>query len=159
MKETNLYKKLLEIKKLVPHLEKEKAGYNYKYTSPESVLNTFNPLMNEAGIFLKTEVLEATPERVTVITKTGEKIETLYTLKMKFTFIDVDSDDILECLWCSSGCNGDEKGLGSALTYAERYFLLKTFNVSTGEDDPDARQEERGEQPRGTYKKSNDYEI
>ena len=30
-----------------------------------------------------------------------------------------------------------EKGLGSALTYAERYFLLKYFHINTDEDDID----------------------
>lgn len=33
--------------------------------------------------------------------------------------------------------NGFEKGLGSALTYAERYFLLKYFHIATDEDDID----------------------
>ena len=35
------------------------------------------------------------------------------------------------------GMNGFEKGLGSALTYAERYFLLKYFHIATDEDDID----------------------
>ena len=30
------------------------------------------------------------------------------------------------------------QALGSGLTYANRYFLLKYFNVATSEDDPDA---------------------
>ena len=33
--------------------------------------------------------------------------------------------------------NDWEKGLGSALTYAERYFLLKYFHIATDEDDID----------------------
>jgi hypothetical protein len=34
-----------------------------------------------------------------------------------------------------------EKGVGKALTYGEKYFLLKTFNIATDKDDPDAFQE------------------
>ena len=30
-----------------------------------------------------------------------------------------------------------EKGVGKALTYAEKYFLLKFFNIPTDEADPD----------------------
>ena len=46
-----------------------------------------------------------------------------------------------ENIFFSSGLNGDEKGVGSALTYAERYFFLKYFNVPTDDDDPDSFQE------------------
>ena len=38
----------------------------------------------------------------------------------------------------SQGCNGFDKGVGSAETYAERYFLLKYFHIATDEDDVDA---------------------
>jgi hypothetical protein len=34
--------------------------------------------------------------------------------------------------------NAWDKGLGSALTYAERYYLMKTFHIATDEDDIDA---------------------
>lgn len=33
-----------------------------------------------------------------------------------------------------------EKGVGKALTYAEKYFLLKQFNIATDTDDPDSFQ-------------------
>ena len=38
--------------------------------------------------------------------------------------------------------NAWDKGLGSALTYGERYFLLKFFHIQTDYDDVDARQDE-----------------
>ena len=34
--------------------------------------------------------------------------------------------------------NNWDKGLGSALTYGERYFLLKFFHIATDKDDVDA---------------------
>jgi hypothetical protein len=40
-------------------------------------------------------------------------------------------------MFAANGQNDFEKGLGSALTYAERYFLLKYFHISTDEDDID----------------------
>ena len=40
--------------------------------------------------------------------------------------------------WFGSGINGDEKGFGSALTYAERYFMIKQFNIPMDNDDPDS---------------------
>ena len=34
------------------------------------------------------------------------------------------------------------KAHGTALTYAERYFLMKFFNIPTDEDDADAKQKQ-----------------
>ena len=37
----------------------------------------------------------------------------------------------------ANGQNDWDKGVGSAMTYAERYFLLKYFHIATDEDDID----------------------
>ena len=135
----NLFEKLLEVKKQVPYLKKGTKAYQFNYASPETVLGHINPLLNEQGILLKTEVLKTNSERVTTKTKSGEKDETLYKVDMKFTWVNCsDPNDRDENLWFGSGVNGDEQGFGSALTYAERYFMLKYFNIPTGKDDPDS---------------------
>ena len=136
----NLYQKLLEVKKAVPYLKKGTKAYNFDYASPETVLGVLNPLLNDQGIILKTEVIESDSERVTVKTKNNEKEETLYKLKLKMTWVNTDDPiaDRDENYWFASGINGDEQGVGSALTYAERYFMLKYFNIPTGKDDPDS---------------------
>ena len=46
-------------------------------------------------------------------------------------------------LFGANGQNDWEKGLGSALTYAERYFLLKFFHIATDEDDIDNEQRKK----------------
>jgi hypothetical protein len=56
---------------------------------------------------------------------------------MRFTWIDCESGESDINLFGANGQNDWEKGLGSALTYAERYFLLKYFHISTDEDDID----------------------
>ena len=152
----NIYKKLLEIKKKLPYLKKDREkgnGLLYSYVTPEAVLGSINPLLNEAGIFLKTEVLKCTTTRIfskqkgidVYLNKIPQGViidvhETLFDLDLKFTWVDTEDGERDECLFSASGVNGDEKGLGSALTYAERYFMLKTFNIPTGNDDPDAFQ-------------------
>ena len=148
----SIYKKLLEVKKQVPYLKKDKKSFQYSYATPSLVLGVFNPLLNEVGILLKTEVVSMTNDRIFIKTKedktkSTEKekafldvYETLYTLNLRFTWIDVETGEKDENLFSASGVNGDEKGVGSALTYAERYFFLKYFNVPTDDDDPDAFQ-------------------
>lgn len=135
----NLFQKLIEVKKQVPYLKKDARGYNFNYANPEAVLGALNPLLNEAGVFLKSEVLESSYERMLIKTKNGEKYENLFVVKMKMTFVNVDNpEERDENLWASAGINGDEQGFGSALTYGERYFMLKYFNIPTGADDPDS---------------------
>lgn len=143
MEKKTLAYKLLEVKKKVPFIKKETSGYKYKYADPETVLGTMNPLLNEAGLFLQTEITGTKTERVNITDKNGVHEESLFVIEMLFTWIDVETGERLPTKWSSSGVNGDEKGLGSALTYAERYFMLKTFNIATGEDDPDAKQDDK----------------
>jgi len=167
----SIYKKLLEVKKKVPYLQKDKQSFQYSYATPSLVLGVFNPLLNEAGLLLKTEVLSMSSERVLVKSKEDKArtkkhkpqvkdnigniidigqpaemafidvYETLYALEMRFTWVDVETGEKDVNLFFASGLNGDEKGVGSALTYAERYFFLKYFNVPTDSDDPDSFQE------------------
>jgi len=65
------------------------------------------------------------------------KSEILSKVMMRFTWIDVISGQKDENSFGANGQNDWEKGLGSALTYAERYFLLKFFHIATDEDDID----------------------
>jgi hypothetical protein len=56
---------------------------------------------------------------------------------MRFTWVDVETGEKDENLFAANGQNDWDKGVGSALTYAERYFLLKYFHIPTDEDDID----------------------
>lgn len=139
----SIYKKLLEIQKEVDHFVKDEKGHNYEYTTGNQVLNKIRPLMNDKGLLLKQEVLDFTNELITYKTKYGEKTEVLTATKQKFTWIDSESGEKDEILFGGNGFNDFDKGFGSALTYSERYFLLKYFHVPTDELDPDKRQEEK----------------
>ena len=149
----NLQQKLLQAKKRVPYFKKDKAGHQYKYASPDVVLGTLNPILNELGIRLKTEIIDVHTEKVFAkprgfdvfidgkkTTQVHDVYETMYHIKFRMTWIDVDTDERDENMWFASGVNGHELGAGSSCTYAERYFLLKQFNIPTGDDDPDSFQ-------------------
>lgn len=139
-----LLSKLLNIQKAIDSIVKGEKGHNYSYAGQEEVLNTIRPLMNEQGLLLMQEVLEVENTRIDYKTGYGasqkDKSEILTSAKQRFTWIDVETGDKLEALFHANGMTGWEKGLGSALTYAERYFLLKFFHIPTPNDDPDAKQ-------------------
>jgi hypothetical protein len=61
-------------------------------------------------------------------------------LVLEFTWVNVDNPtETLTARWYGQGIDAGEKGVGKALTYAEKYYLLEFFHVPTGDaDDPDA---------------------
>ena len=137
-----LYQKLLVIQQSVNGLRKNEKSNNYSYVTGTKVLGEIKPIMNKLGLILKQEVISI--ENVRMDYKTGvgtqwekPKSEILSKVMMRFTWIDTATGDKDENLFGANGQNEWEKGLGSALTYAERYFLLKFFHIATDEDDID----------------------
>ena len=133
----SIYKKLHEIQKQVSHLSKDSKSHNYTYVSGSKVLEAIKPLMERYGLILKQEAVSIENTRQDYKTKYGEKSEILTKVMMRFTWIDIETGDKDVNEFGANGQNDWEKGLGSALTYGERYFLLKYFHISTDEDDVD----------------------
>lgn len=137
-KETlNIYQKLLKIQQSIMGLKKDKKSFGYDYVTGTKLLEYIKPLMNEHGLLLKQEVLSSTNVRMDYNAKSGAKCEILTKLDMRFTWIDSETGEKDENLFGANGQNDFEKGYGSALTYGERYFLLKYFHIATDEDDID----------------------
>ena len=133
----NIYQKLLTIQKKINGLGKDKKSFTYSYVTGDKVLGEIKPMMNELGLILKQEILSIENTRQDYATKTGTKSEILSKVDMRFTWIDCATGETDVNLFGANGQNDWEKGLGSALTYAERYFLLKYFHIATDEDDID----------------------
>jgi len=133
-----LYQKLLKIQQEIIGLGKDSKSFGYQYVSGSKVIEHIKPLMNEFGLLLKQEILSIENTRQDYNVKSGPKSEILSKVMMKFTWIDVNTGERDENLFGANGQNDWEKGLGSALTYAERYFLLKYFHINTDEDDIDS---------------------
>lgn len=138
-----LYQKLANIQSSIRGLGQDKRGNNYQYVSGSKVLSAIKPLMIEQGLLLKQEIVEIRNERQDYLVGQQQKpkSEILTTLTMKFTWVDVETGEKDENLFAANGQNDWDKGVGSALTYGERYFLLKYFHIATDEDDCDAPKE------------------
>lgn len=133
----NIYQKLLKIQQRINGLGKDKTGNNYKYVTGDKLLGEIKPMMNELGLILKQEVLSIENVRQDYLTRNGSKSEINSKVMMKFTWIDCETSEKDENLFGANGQNDWDKGVGSALTYGERYFLLKYFHIATDEDDID----------------------
>lgn len=138
----SIYRKLLIIQQKINGLSKDSKSNNYQYVSGSKVLEFIKPLMNEQSLILKQEILSIENTRQDYKTGIGTnyekpKSEILSKVMMQFTWVDCETGEKDTNLFGANGQNDWEKGLGSALTYAERYFLLKYFHIATDEDDID----------------------
>ena len=141
----NLIQKLIEVRKVVPYLKKDNSGYQFKFVSSSQTLAALKGVMDEQGVLLVPSVISSEIRDHT--TKKGNH-EYFTHLTMTFKWIDADNPtDTLESQWCGQGLDDAEKGVGKALTYAEKYFMLKFFNIPTDKDDPDSYQKKRGATP------------
>lgn len=155
MSKVQLYQKLLKIQKEIKGLGVDKKSFGYSYTSGAKMLSHIKPLMNQYGLLLKQEVTSIENVRQDYNTKNSSKSEILTKVMMRFTWIDTETGETDVNEFGANGQNDWEKGLGSALTYAERYFLLKYFHISTDEDDidnPERKKEEKKVTPPSTPK-------
>ncbi|EJY6935391.1 ERF family protein [Staphylococcus pseudintermedius] len=148
MSELNLYQKIADVKANIDGFTKDTKGYNYTYVSGSQVLHRIRSKMIEHNLLLVPKTLEETYS-VEDVTRYSPKYKkqvttTEYTVKVKliYTWINADKpEEQLELPFFAIGQQDDPaKALGTALTYSERYFLMKFFNIPTDEDDADAKQ-------------------
>ena len=155
-KKLSLAAKLLEIRKEVLYLKKDAkgggGGFTYKYVKGVDVLAAIKPKMDELGLLLIPQILKA---RTAVVHgkrwdkyKNQEVPDTQYLVDMDILMVwqDVESGETLEVpFFAMANMDDAAKSVGSALTYTERHFLCKFFQVELDELDPDAYQRKKGE--------------
>lgn len=134
----SVYLKLLEVRKKVTYLQKQAKGGQYDYVSSSQVLASVREYLDEQKLILTAAI---TDHSVTAYDSKGRN--SFFTeLDMIMTWVDAETGDEVNLPWYAQGVDlAGEKGVGKALTYAEKYFILKQFNIATDKDDPDAFQE------------------
>lgn len=147
----NLFRKIGELKKSVSYIQKKNKGNGYAYVSSTDVLSAVRNQMDELGLMLITEIQDkrVIPQSYKTTDHYGvTKLVTTYftELDIKYTWVDIESGESHEIIWYGQGVDPHEKGVGKALTYAEKYFFLKQFNIPTDEADPDSYQQISNEQ-------------
>ena len=138
----SVYKKMHQVqaatRSLAANTEGQTGAAKYNYVSGAKLLGVIRPLMDKLGLILTQEVVDIKNEPITYMTRNGEKTEMFTTAHIRFTWVDTEDGSQVVNDFFANGMNAWDKGLGSALTYAERYYLMKTFHIATDEDDVDA---------------------
>lgn len=135
----NIYQKLIEVRKEVPYIQKADKGAQYQYTGSSRVLGSLKRKMDELGLLLMPAV---TSSRVTSTVDDKGRLTHFTEIDMEMTWVNADNpEEQITRPWYAQGVDiAGEKGVGKAMTYGEKYFLLKFFNIATDKDDPDAFQ-------------------
>lgn len=151
MSDLNIYQKLAKIRKQVEIMKKDARAYGYNYVKEEDILAKVTAFMDEYNLALTPAIVPGTmvvnpyTYKKTKSTKQGaiyeENVnENLVYADMTYTWTNVENpEETIVVPWVMVGQQADaSQAFGSGLTYTNRYFLLKYFNVSTSDDDPDA---------------------
>ena len=146
----NLYERLAKIRKQVEVIQRNKAGYGYKYVSEDEILAKVTGFLDKYKLSLipsivpNSAVIAPYHTKKTKSTAKGQFYEenvneVLVHADMVFTWVNNDRpQERLDVPWLLVGHQSDgSQSFGSGLSYAMRYFLLKFFNIATPDDDPD----------------------
>lgn len=138
----NLYQRILDVKANIEGFTKDAEGYKYNYVEGSQILHKIRKKMEDNCLLLFPSVKQASYSEIEVLVKGKKKPNILVEMDMTYTFLNADNpEEQLEIPFFAIGHQDDaSKAYGTALTYAERYFLLKFFNIPTDEDDADAKQ-------------------
>jgi hypothetical protein len=137
-----LYAKLARVMGKINRIAK--SGYNehfkYPFATDADIADAVRGALAEEKVAFLVNMLE--PKRE------GNKV----TVPFEFTFACGDTGATITKTWEGEAIDGQDKGISKAATSAEKYFLMKTFLISSGkpEDDADA-----GPAPESAAKKKN----
>lgn len=143
----NVHEKILRIAQMAGVLQKNKAAYNFKYTPEDEIQAKVTAGMKKFGVLLVPSIvpgsLHVEPFAYEKYNKITKKMETVKEIMVWGDMIcrwynTENPQDVLEAGWVFAAQKDDiSQALGGALTYSNRYYLMKTLQLATVEDDPD----------------------
>ena len=147
----NIYQKMAavtaELQTVAKNLNVETGkGKSYKAVSERDIIDAVKPLEIAHGIYsypCERQILES--QTLETETQYGPKTTFFSRIMTKYRFVNVeDPTDYIETVTFAEGIDSQDKGSGKAMTYADKYALMKAYKISTGDDpDQNASTEER----------------
>ncbi len=114
----------------------------YKAVSERDIIDAVKPLEIKHGIYsypydrqiIESQTLESESEYQGKVTK---KTTFFSRIKTTYRFVNVEKpDEYIDMVTFAEGIDPQDKGSGKAMTYSDKYALMKAYKISTG-DDPD----------------------
>lgn len=133
-----------EMSRVAKNLEVGYGKSRYKAVGEADVLAAVKPLEAENGVYsypVSREIVDSG-----VLTTTGydgkEKNQMYMRIKTVYRFICIDNpNSYIDIESFADGVDSQDKACGKAMTYADKYALMKAYKIITG-DDPDQNMSE-----------------
>lgn len=147
----NIYEKMsaitMEIATVAKNLAVGEGRSSYKAVGEADVLAAVKPIEAKHGVYsypVSRRVVDS-GEMVSKSVYNGQEKETrkLYLrLETTYRFVNVEKpDEYLDITTYGDGVDTQDKAPGKAMTYSDKYALLKAYKIQTG-DDPDQKASE-----------------
>lgn len=143
----NIFEKMAaitaELQTVAKNLTVEVSKNNkYKAVSERDILDAVKPIETKYGVYsypASREILESNllESESTYNGTTTKKTTFMTRIKTIYRFVNIEKpDEYIETITFAEGIDSQDKGSGKAMTYADKYALMKAYKISTG-DDPD----------------------
>ena len=111
---------------------------SYKAVSERDIIDAVKPLEAKYRVYSypsDREILES--DNLEKENNYGKTTSFFTRVRTVYTFVNIDNpEDRFSTIVFSEGIDAGDKGSGKAMTYADKYALMKAYKISTG-DDPD----------------------
>jgi hypothetical protein len=126
----SLTAKLAEVMRAVKRIPKHGRNefHHYDYATEADIVAAIREELADRVVMLIPSVVGESRYPV------GEKGSVLTVLDMEMEFRDGDTNESIVKTWRGYGTDKEDKGGYKAMTGGEKYFLLKTFLIPTGDD-------------------------
>ena len=140
----NIYQKMLaataEINTVAKNLQVDTGkGKGYKAVGEADVLAAVKPIEIKHGIYsypLSRNIVDS--GEIVNQTQYGERKSLFLRVETIYRFVNTDEPtEFIDITAYGDGVDSQDKAPGKAMTYADKYALLKAYKIQTG-DDPDA---------------------
>lgn len=105
--------------------------HNYDYATESDLVDHIRDKLAEQGVMVFPSV---TGHEIAEMQDNRNRTVYLTTVTMQMTMIDGESGDCMTTTWVGQALDNADKGYYKAYTGALKYFLMKTFMISTGDD-------------------------
>ena len=135
---------------------------SYKAVSERDILDAVKPLEAKHGVYsypVKRTVLESNmlESESTYNGQTTKKTTFMTRIETVYRFVNIENpDEYIETTTFAEGIDAQDEGSGKAMTYSDKYALMKAYKISTG-DDPDQTASEETRYTKASAAKPADY--
>lgn len=154
IKEMNIYEKMSAIVNELGTVAKNLSvdlgkGKNYKAVQEKDVLDAIKPLEEKYRIYSYPKERKVIDNAILEKETTYGITKNLYMrIETTYEFVNLDkTEEKITMISYGDGIDSGDKAPGKAMTYSDKYSLLKAYKVATG-DDPD-----KDASPENGYKK------